>query len=708
MKRNVKRNSNNLIKFIPIVLAATLTCCKLSQKPNYPIIEPQQINDNYFGVTVQDPFRVLETDSAKITIDWKNEEAKLTDEYFKNIPFKNEIEQRIAKISNRSNYGFPFKKQGIYYFYYQDSIYKTRVFCRARNPFGKPEVLVNPNNFSTGTQIYDGIRFSQDGKYLSYQTSIGGSDWTKIFVLDLKTKQLLPDSLFHVKYSDVSWAGHGFYYCRYDINDVDLRTSSVLKYHKVYYHEIGNPQKNDKLVMQNKTDPMVSYFTQTFDDEKYLFVYEEKDNVGTSLYFKDLQIKDAPFVRIVGNYQYYFHISGVLNGKIIAQTNFNAPFNKLIAIDPQNPGESNWTTLIGEKGILLRSAMLAAGKIFVLYMENACARLFIYNPDGTFLKEVNLPTKGWVEAIESKYDDSEILLLFSSFAYPWITYNYDISKNKLEVVSGDLTYSFNPDQYVTDQVFIKSKDSTQVPMFITHKKGISFNSKNPTYIYAYGGFNQNETPKFDPTLIPFLENGGIYVVCNLRGGGEFGKEWHEAGTRMKKKNSFDDFISATEWLIKNKYTNPQKIAISGRSNGGLLIGSVMTQRPELFKVAIPEFGVLDMLRYQKFTIGQSWAGDYGTSEESKEMFEYLYSYSPYHNIKVGTKYPVTLVVTGDYDDRVVPAHSYKFTAQLQHAADGRNPIFLYILHNKGHDSYIPPSDRWAFVMKYLGMKPKFD
>lgn len=690
--------------FILHIIIFTMMSCE-NIRLKYPGLEIQNTEDNYFGITVSDPYRILENDTSSVTIEWLKAEKKLTTEYFDELDCTNEIQTRLMQFSKRPDYWLPTKKSGKYFYYYKDSTLKKRVYCCSEQLNVAPKVLINTIELfqDENIRIAGGIRVSDNAKYLAFKTSQGGEDWNTIHVMNIETKKLLPDKLKNVKYSDISWSSDGFYYCRYDNQKVNEDKNIVLKNHRVYYHKLGESQLQDNLVFENSKEPLNTFLIQVMPEGQYLFIKEEDIEGNERIYFKNLDPKDNSFTKLIDFDEFDYSISGILDDEILIRTNKNAPNNKLIAIDTKNIVPENWRTIIEEKENLLRSISHIGGKIVALYMIDACAEMDVLNKDGSFVHKIPLPSKGWSDGFSGSLNDTEALFSFSSFTYPYVNYKYDIATNEIEIFNYDSLDSFNPEQFITKQVFFESKDSTIIPMFITHKKGIKLNGNNPTYIYAYGGFNISQTPQFNSSIIPFLEKGGVYVVPNLRGGGEYGENWHKAGTKLNKQNVFDDFISATEWLIMNNYTNPRKITIAGRSNGGLLVGAVITQRPELFKVAIPEIGVMDMLRYHKFTIGMSWAGDYGTSDESKEMFEYLYNYSPYHNIKSGVQYPATLIVTGSYDDRVIPAHSYKFAAAMQ-ASGTKEPVLLYVMDKKGHEAFMPEYDRWAFIMKHLEIK----
>ena len=578
---------------------------------------------------------------------------------------------------------------------------------------GEPRVFLDPNKLSDdGTVALTGISFSNDGKYTAYTISRSGSDWTEIYVLDTESGKLLDEHIEWAKVTGTSWQGDGFYYSAYDRPKKGIELSNVNENHKVYYHKMGTPQSEDKLIYQNPNYPKRFYTTSVNEDETVLFLYESGDGRGNAIYMKDLRKPNAPFVEMATDMDYNYYPLEIIGDKMYMFTNYGAPKYRLMVADINKPALKDWTELIPETENVLSSAEVIGGKLFLTYDKDVANHAYVYDLNGKEIQEIQLPSLGTVGFSGDK-DDKECFFGFTSFTTPGATYKYDMDKNTYELFRAPKV-AFNPDEYVTEQVFYPSKDGTKIPMFLTYKKDLKKDGKNPVYLYAYGGFNISLYPGFSTTRIPFLENGGIYAQANLRGGGEYGEDWHVAGTKMQKQNVFDDFISAAEYLINNKYTDKDKIAIVGGSNGGLLVGACMTQRPDLFRVAIPEVGVMDMLRYHKFTIGWNWASDYGTSEDSKEMFEYLKGYSPLHNMKPGTKYPATMVTTADHDDRVVPAHSFKFAATLQECNDGTNPTIIRIDSKAGHGAGKPmtkvleeQADIYGFVMYNLGMNPKF-
>jgi len=557
------------------------------------------------------------------------------------------------------------------------------------------------------------ISFSKDGKYLQYSIARSGSDWNEIFVMDVKTRQLLPDHIKWSKFNGISWQGNGFYYSAFDAPEAGKEYSNKNEFEKIFYHIIGQPQSQDRIVFENKEFPLRECGSSVSDDEKFLFVTETETTTGNSLKMKDLSNPDSKFVELASGFRNDYTVVDNVDGKIYVLTNWKAPKSRLMQIDPAQPSRENWKEILPETENVLESVNIIGGKIIAEYMIDASNHVYAFDLAGKKQYEVKLPTLGSVTSISGDKNDKEAFYVFTSYTFAPTIYILDVEKN-LSATFHTSEVKINAQDFITEQVFYTSKDGTKVPMSITYKKGLKKNGKNPLMLYGYGGFNISLNPTFNVSRIPFLENGGVYVVANLRGGGEYGEAWHLAGTKMHKQNVFDDFIAAAEYLIATGYTSSKKLAIDGGSNGGLLVGACLTQRPDLFAVAIPEVGVLDMLRYNLFTIGWSWASDYGTSLESKEMFEYLKGYSPLHNVKPNTKYPATMVMTGDHDDRVVPAHSFKFAATLQAGNGGTKPTLIRIDSKAGHGAGKPigklleaQADMWSFVMFNLGMKPTF-
>lgn len=619
----------------------------------------------------------------------------------------------MTNLANYEKIGAPFKKHGKYYFYKNDGLQNQSVLYVQDSLEGEPRVFLDPNKLSDdGTVALTGLSFSHDGKYAAYTISRSGSDWTEIYVLDTATGQLLDDHIEWAKFTGAAWQGDGFYYSAYDAPVKGKEFSNVNENHKVYYHKIGTPQTEDKLIYQNPAYPKRFYYTGTSEDERILFVYESGAGRGNNLFIKDLKKANAPFIQLTTDFDYQYSPIEVIDNNVYIFTNYGAPKNRIMVADINNPKLENWKELIPEMESVLSSAEVIGGKLFLTYDKDASNHAYVYSQKGEHMHEIKLPSLGSVGFSGTK-DDKECFFVFTSFTTPGTIYKYDMDKNSYELYRAPKV-EFNSDDFVTEQAFFPSKDGIMIPMFLTYKKDLERNGNNPVFLYGYGGFGISLNPGFTTSRIPFLENGGIYAQVNLRGGSEYGEEWHIAGTKMQKQNVFNDFISAAEYLINNKYTNPDKIAIVGGSNGGLLVGACMTQRPDLFKVAIPQVGVMDMLRYHKFTIGWNWASDYGTSEDSQEMFEYLKGYSPLHNLKPGTKYPATMVTTADHDDRVVPAHSFKFAATLQECNDGTNPTIIRIDSKAGHGAGKPmakvleeQADIYGFIMYNLKMKPTF-
>ena len=686
--------------------------CNQKNNIQYPETKKGSVSDDYWGTQVIDPYRWLEDDRSQETEDWVIAQNQLTHSYLEQIPCRDKLRERFTALMNYPKYSYPQKINNKYYFYKNDGLQNQSVLYELDSLTAEPSVLLDPNHLSEdGTIALSRASFSKDGKYLAYSISKSGSDWNEIFVMEVATRQLLPDHIEWVKFSGISWQGEGFYYSAYDRPEAGKEYSNKNEYHKVFYHRLNDQQTQDKIIFENKKHALRNCSAGVSEDEKFLFIVETESTSGNSVWLKDLTKANAQAVLIAPGFDSDFSVIDHYEGKIYVLTNYQAPNQQLMVVDPARPQLKNWQTLIPESKHVIKDVSLIGGQLFVNYMQDASNHLYAYDTSGRLLHEIELPTIGTV-GISGKHDDNEAFYMFTSYTYPPTIYRYDVAENTAELFRKS-EVSFNAEDYVSEQVFYSSKDGTQIPMSIIYKKGLKKNGKNPTMLYGYGGFNISLLPSFSVTRIPFLEQGGIYAIANLRGGGEYGEAWHKAGTKMQKQNVFDDFIAAAEYLIAANYTNSKKLAISGGSNGGLLVGACMTQRPDLFAVAIPEVGVLDMLRYQKFTIGWAWATDYGTAEESEEMFAYLLNYSPLHNLKAGAAYPATLITTGDHDDRVVPAHSFKFAATLQEHHSGTTPTLIRIDVKAGHGAGKPISkiidaqtDVWAFVMQNLGMKYK--
>lgn len=689
------------------------TSCAQQKAISYPQTATVDTVDTYFGVSVPDPYRWLENDTSAATASWVKAQNEITNNYLEHIPFRQDLLKRLTELANYERISAPFKKHGKYYFYKNDGLQNQSVLYVQDALNSEARVFLNPNKLSNdGTVALTSLSFSSNGKYAAYTISRSGSDWREIYVMDVATGSLLDDHITWAKFTDAAWQGDGFYYSAYDAPSKGKEFSNVNEHHKIYYHKLGEPQQNDRLVYENKAYPKRFYTAQVSEDERVLFIYESGEGRGNALFMQDLTQKSAPVVQLASDFDYQYTPIEVIGNRIYFFTNYQAAKNKIMAAELQSPELANWKEVVPEKEQVLSDVRVIGGKLFLTYDKDASNHAYVYDLQGKELQEIELPSLGSVSFNGDK-DDEECFFSFTSFTIPGATYKYDVQKNSYELFRAPKV-KFHSDDFVTEQVFFTSKDGAKIPMFLTYQKGLKKNGKNPVFLYGYGGFNISLYPSFSINRIPFLENGGIYVQVNLRGGSEYGEDWHVAGTKMQKQNVFNDFIAAAEYLIDNKYTNPQKIAIVGGSNGGLLVGACMTQRPDLFRVAIPQVGVMDMLRYHKFTIGWNWASDYGTSEDSKEMFEYLKGYSPLHNLKKGTKYPATLVTTADHDDRVVPAHSFKFAATLQACNEGSNPTLIRIDSKAGHGAGKPMSkileeqaDVYGFIMYNLNMKPKF-
>jgi prolyl oligopeptidase len=698
-----------------MALAITICGCSPQKggRTEYPAAEKQDVSDNYFGTEVRDGYRWMEDDAAESVAAWVEAENRVTQDYLAQIPFREKLRARLTELNDYEKIGAPFKnrKNGKYYFSKNDGLQNQSVLYEKSTLEGEPSVLLDPNKLSDdGTVALSGMSFSNDGKYMAYTVSRSGSDWREIFVLDLATKSLTADRIEWAKFSGAAWHGNGFYYSAYDAPADGHEFSNINENHRIYYHALGTEQKEDVLVFENRNYPKRFYSAWVDEDEKTLFVIESGEGRGNNLFLKDLRRKDAAFVQLTKDFDYEYSPAEIIGETVYFYTNYRAPKYRLMKTTLDSPTLDRWTDLVPESEFVMSGASFIGGKIIISYIKDASDHAFVYTTDGREEYEVALPTFGSV-AFSGNRDDKEVFYVFTSFTVPSAIYRYDIDNNRSEKYLAP-EVKFNADDYETRQVFYPSRDGTKIPMFITFKKGLKLDGRNPVYLYAYGGFNISLFPSFSTSRIPFLENGGIYAQPNLRGGGEYGEEWHIAGTKLQKQNVFDDFIAAAEYLIAEKYTDRDRICIAGGSNGGLLIGAVVNQRPDLYRVAVPAVGVMDMLRYHKFTIGWNWASDYGTSEDSREMFDCLYGYSPLHNVRNdGTPYPAVLVLTADHDDRVVPAHSFKYAATLQAADTGDAPKLIRIETKAGHGSGKPISkiideltDSNAFVMYNLGMK----
>lgn len=683
-------------KLIFPVLCASLifTACKEENKKRdiavtYPETVKKPVVDKYFDTEVTDNYRWLEDDRSKETEAWVKAENEVTFDYLSKIPYREQLKDRLSKLWNYEKTGSPFT-EGEYIYYYKNSgLQNHYVLYRKKGENGKEEVFLNPNTFAEdGTTSLGSVSFSKDGNTVAYSISEGGSDWRKIIIMDALSKEIKEDTLVDVKFSGISWKGNdGFYYSSYD-KPKGSELSAKTDQHKLYYHKLGTPQKDDKVIFGAKASEKHRYVGGYLtEDDNYLVITASTSTSGNKLFIKNLADKSGKLMAATDNFDSDSYVIDNKGSKLYIVTNLNAPNQKIVTVDAKDPSSKNWKDFIAETEHVL-SPSTGGGYFFTEYMVDAVSKVLQYDFDGKLIREIKLPGVGNAGGFGGKKDAKVDYFSFTNYKTPGSIYKMNIETGESELYWKP-AIDFNPDNYESKQVFYTSKDGTKVPMIITHKKGVELNGKNPTILYGYGGFNISLNPSFSITNAVWMEQGGIYAVPNLRGGGEYGKKWHKAGTQMQKQNVFDDFIAAAEYLIENKYTSSDYLAIRGGSNGGLLVGATMTQRPDLMRVALPAVGVLDMLRYHTFTAGAGWAYDYGTAEQSKEMFEYLKGYSPVHNVKAGVEYPATMVTTGDHDDRVVPAHSFKFAAELQDKQTGTNPVLIRIETNAGHGAGTP-------------------
>ena len=681
-----------------------------AQGIQYPKADKDGTVDNYFGTEVADPYRWLEDDTSAKTAAWVEAENKITNAYLSKIPFRQKLLKRLTEVANYEKLSAPRKHHGRWYFYKNDGLQNQYVMYVMDQLGGTPRVFLDPNKLSTdGTVALQGVYFSNNGKYAAYTISRSGSDWQEFYVIDLKTGQLTTDHIEWAKFSGAAWQGDGFYYSAYDAPTQGKEFSNVNEGMKIYYHKIGTPQSDDVLFYQNPAQPKRFYTVSVNEEETMMFLYEDGAGAGNTLFVRDLRKPNSQFIQMTADMDYRYTPLYTEGEKIYLFTNYGAPRNRIMTADINRPGINDWQELIAEQQNVLNNADVINRQLILTYSQDASDHAYLYSLDGRQIREVKLPSVGSV-GFTGDEREPECFYTFTSFTVPGTIYRYDLATGESTLYAKP-NVKFQQEDYTSEQVFFQSKDGTRIPMFLTYKKNVK--SPRPVYLYGYGGFNIALVPSFSANRIPFLEQGGIYAQVTLRGGSEYGEEWHLAGTKMQKQNVFDDFIAAAEWLIREGYTTNEKIAIVGGSNGGLLVGACMTQRPDLFRVAIPQVGVMDMLRYHKFTIGWNWASDYGTSEDSREMFEYLRGYSPLHNLKPGTSYPATLVTTADHDDRVVPAHSFKFAATLQECHKGTNPVLIRIDTKAGHGGGKPlakileeQADIYSFILYNMGIKFK--
>lgn len=683
---------------------------EIASAGQYPVAKKVDTVDTYFGVQVADPYRWMENDTAQETADWVKAENDVTFGFLDKIPYRDKIKKRLEALTNYEKLGSPFVEGEYIYFYKNDGLQNHYVLYRKKGDGGTPEVFLDPNTFSTdGTTKLAGVSFSKDGSRVAYQISKGGADWSEAIIINAADKKMLEDTLKDIKFSGISWKGNeGYYFSTYE-KPKGSQLSAKTQYHKLYYHVLGTPRNQDKVIFGEGATQARYIGGYLTEDERFLIVSASNTGSGNKLYIQDLKDPKGKLVAIVDNFDSQQGILTNDGSRLFIETNLNAPNNRLVSVDFSKPTVENWKDVIPETENVL-STSSGGGYLFADYTVDVKTAVKQYDMNGKFIRDVELPGIGSAGGFGAKRDDTELYYSFTSFTYPSTIFKYDMASGK-STLYYQPKVDFKPDDYETKQVFYTSKDGTKIPMFIVHKKGLELNGKNPTWLYAYGGFNISLTAGFSSSRILWLENGGIYAQPNLRGGGEYGEKWHLAGTKMNKQNVFDDFIAAGEYLIKEKYTSSDYLAISGGSNGGLLVGATMAQRPDLAKVALPAVGVMDMLRYHTFTAGAGWAYDYGTADDSKEMFEYLRAYSPVHALRDSVSYPATMVTTADHDDRVVPAHSFKFAATLQEKNAGPNPVLIRIDTKSGHGSsnltkaIESQADQYAFTWYSMGVLP---
>ena len=698
-------------------MAVVGTTAMAAAQIDYPAAPQDGTQYNAFGITVDDRFRPLENDTATVTLEWVEAENKVTNDYLSKIPFRKNVRDRLGVLNNYAKTGLASKENdGKWYWSFNDGLKNQSVIYRASTPYGEDaEVFLDPNSLSDdGTVALTGLFQSKDGKFTAYTISRSGSDWTEIYVLDTASKQLLDDHIEWAKFTGAEWDGDGFYYSAYPRPEAGKEFSNANEFHTIYYHKLGTPQSDDKVAYRNPDAPLHFYTAEVSEDGRYLLISGGGQGLGNSLAVKELGKEDGEIVVIEPSQDYNIGVVDVTkDGKLLVFTSFDAPNNRIIEIDPKNPSRENWKEFLAEDPDAVLTALYPmSGGYIALYERDASNRAYVLDENGLNKGEIKFPTFGSASFSTSK-KSPEVLYSFASFTYPSTIYSIDPASLESKLVHATEVPGLNSEDYVTEQVFYTSKDGTKVPMFLTYKKGLKKDGSNPVWLYGYGGFNISLPPSFSANRLFWLENGGIYAQANLRGGAEYGEKWHLAGTKMNKQNVFDDFIAAGEYMVNEGWTTPELLAIEGGSNGGLLVGAVVNQRPDLFRVAIPRVGVMDMMRYHLFTIGWNWASDYGTSEDSPEMAHYLLGYSPLHTIKSGgVSYPAILVTTADHDDRVVPAHSFKYAAALQAADTGDRPKLIRIDSKAGHGSGKPIAkqlDEWADIYSFaffnLGRTP---
>jgi prolyl oligopeptidase len=696
-----------------MALSAIALMAFSAEKISYPPTAKIDHTDTYFGTSVPDPYRWLEDDNSPETAKWVEDQNRATFSYLEKIPFRGRLRQRLEQLYNYPKYGQPFRRGDLYFFSKNDGLQNQSVLYVQKGLDGKPEVLIDPNKFSAdGTARLGAFAVSRDGRYAGYGISRSGSDWQEYYVLDVASRANLADQLRWIKVSGLAWQGNGFYYSRYDEPQKGTELSSKNEGHKVFYHKVGTPQSADTLVYEDKANPQRFHTADTTEDERFVILIisdRGKGKKGNAIFIQDTRKADRtwrPLIPEIGDDS--FHVVDNVGDKLLVQTDHGATNGKVVLIDSNAPAESGWREILPERAEPLGAVATGGGKLFATHTKDVIDRPAVYSLDGKLENQIPLPDLGTAGGFSGQADDTSVFYTFSSFTYPPAIFRYDIATRKSSVFRAPEIPNYRAADFETRQVFYTSKDGTRVPMFIVHRKGLRLDGNNPALLYGYGGFNISTSPGFNPLRLALLEQGFVYASANIRGGAEYGEKWHEAGTRLKKQNVFDDFIAAAEYLIANKYTSSARLAVQGGSNGGLLVGAVMNQRPELFRVGIPQVGVMDMLRFQKFTIGWNWIPDYGSSDNADE-FKALYRYSPLHNIRKDVRYPATLVTTADHDDRVVPAHSFKYAATMQELVSPENPVLIRIDTRSGHGSSSTTkaldmtADVNAFIMFNLGI-----
>ena len=701
-----------------VALVSIVSTCLLpiasAQHWNYPDTRRSDQVDDYHGVKVADPYRWLEDDNSAETTAWVTAENLVTFAYLDKISYRAQVKHRLQELYNYAKFSSPFRRGGSYFFFKNDGLQNQNVLYIQSDLQSTPELLLDPNKFSQdGTSRLGVYAVSKDGRYLAYGISTGGSDWQEIHVMEVASRKMLADDLKWIKASDIAWINNGFFYSRYPAPDSEHELSSKNVYHTVYFHRVGTAQSEDELVYEDKANPERFHYVQTTEDERFAILYVSdrgKGKRGNALWYRDLSKSEKRFSPVVADItdDSYGVIENV-GDRLLIQTDHQAPNNHVMVFGTSG---ASWKELVPEKRDVLESASVAGGKLFVTYLQDVASHIYVMNVDGRQENEIHVPGVGSTADFQGNSHDAFVFYSFTSPNYPPTIFRYNIAANTSEIYHAPQIPGFNPDNYETKQVFYQSKDGTRVPMFLSYKKGLVLNGSNPTLLYGYGGFNITTSPIYRPLALALLEQGFVFASANIRGGGEYGEKWHEAGIKLHKQNVFDDFIAAAEWLVANKYSSPDHLAINGGSNGGLLVGAVINQRPELFRVAVPQVGVMDMLRFQTFTIGWNWVADYGSSDNPDE-FKALYAYSPIHNIRANTKYPATLITTADHDDRVVPAHSFKYAATLQALASHDNPVLIRIDTKSGHGASSTTkaieltADVYSFIFYNLGVTPKY-